>query len=371
MARMSLSALPDEYQLAVSRRAADGVGESTHVYRVQGSSGTFVDDGDFAGGLSLASDLTVAFAGDSQQGIRSYTVGDPLPGTPEVSLGNLPAFGYQLPNYDDAAYVDVPVVTDRPVATPIDVQLQTGGLDARPAHFFRGARFSTVRVTAFGKPRSGYVARLFPPVDASYTVTSTGGKLVTIEVHDYEPVPVASFCAANCLFPFGGCGTGGSAAGDEDEGEPGEGGRSPAEVDINLQTLRDFRDQVLASSAAGREYIALYERFGFEFVAVGVAHPWFYSDLLEAGELWMPAFESLVHGDGSAVIDATMLDAMDRVFDFYRSHGSAALRLAFAEHLPLIVPRDFEGRTIGELAQHWAQLPPRLILDDGFEDPAE
>jgi len=91
--------------------------------------------------------------------------------------------------------------------------------------------------------------------------------------------------------------------------------------------------------------------------------------LLNAKDVWMPAVDSLVNGDGSAVIDSSMLAEMDRVFDHFRTFGGRSLRRAIDENYALLGPRDFEGRTIGELAAHWAALaPPPTVFDDGFDE---
>lgn len=134
-----------------------------------------------------------------------------------------------------------------------------------------------------------------------------------------------------------------------------------------LDTVRDLRDQVLAQSPRGRDYIAFHERFGPEIFELTFLRPDFYGTLWQAKNAWMPVIESLVAGDGSAPITAPMVELMERVFEHYESNGSLALAQAIRGELDALQPQALVDQPVSQLADTIAALPALGIHRSGFE----
>ncbi len=134
-----------------------------------------------------------------------------------------------------------------------------------------------------------------------------------------------------------------------------------------LDTVRDLRDQVLAQSPRGRDYIAFHDRFGREVFELTFLRPDFYGTLWQAKDAWMPAIESLVAGDGSAPITAPMVELMERVFEHYQSNGSLALAQAIRGELDALQPQALVDQPVSQLADTIAALPALGIHRSGFE----
>lgn len=335
----------------------DGEEDSTQtrVYRAtQGVSGDGITHTEtWQGGLSFVRSGDAAFVSDRNHGIRSYVPrvvpppGPPLPIT--VKLNPATYYGHRgLLSGDPTIFITVEadVAVDRNVFLTLN--------NAYPVFLPKGQRTGTTRYWGASLSGTAGISLQAPASDPLVTLgsPSTGQVIITDFWDELEAI-----CAALTLsgMPLPGKGQ----HDDPDTFLP------PAE----LQILRDFRDQVLSETLAGREFVALYYHFSHEFFTSMFATPTFFLTAVEAKQAWMPVFAALAQGDGSAIVTADMLALMDQVFEHYRQYGSRELREAIEFHYPRLDPHAFEGKSAGELFDHLVGLPPMQGFKSGFEEP--
>lgn len=279
--------------------------------------------------------------------------------------------------------IEIGIDAALPAASAFSVPIVSNpNLPATTASFAEGEDFATTTVSILSGFEQGagvYGIELGTPSDGAVGLappTSTTLELRTYPATREESLPLfqgklaGAFCPIECTY-FGSS-TCGNVSGRKHLSEAKAGFSFPTDFgDFNdVGTLRNFRDNVLTTSDTGNAYIALYDRHGYELGLLLFADPTFFGHFRNAKDAWMPAVDSLVNGDGSAVIDANMIAMMNQAFDHFRTYGSDRLRKAINENYDLLQPGDFEGQTIGELADHWATLPASPeIWGDGFDGP--
>ena len=94
-----------------------------------------------------------------------------------------------------------------------------------------------------------------------------------------------------------------------------------------LGTSRQFRDQVLASSARGQRYSKLYYDFSSEIVQQMIFHPSLVLRSLEIKERYLPVIEAMVKGEGITLTEGD-LEEIDGFLNTIGARGSSELQEA-------------------------------------------
>jgi hypothetical protein len=124
----------------------------------------------------------------------------------------------------------------------------------------------------------------------------------------------------------------------------------------DIATLQALRDDVMAATAAGRYYAALYQTLSPAIVEAMVGSPALLVDLFSSADPWIDALETLVTGNGSAVVTAEMAADLNRLFDGFEANGSPALRRTLARERSRLGLDGLAGLT---LAQFWQRVNDR------------
>ncbi len=134
-----------------------------------------------------------------------------------------------------------------------------------------------------------------------------------------------------------------------------------------IATLRAVRDEVMATTAAGRYYSELYTTLSLPVVRALVASPALLADLFLSEDAWIAALGSLVGGGGASAITADMAADLNRLLDGFETHGSPALRRTLARERARLGLDAIAGLSIGELWQRvnerWS---PETCTPDAF-----
>lgn len=124
----------------------------------------------------------------------------------------------------------------------------------------------------------------------------------------------------------------------------------------DIATLQALRDDVLATTAAGRYYAALYETLSPAIVEAMVGSPALLVDLFSSADPWVEALETLVTGNGGALVTADMAADFHRLLDRFEANGSPALRRTLARERARLGLDGLAGLT---LAQFWQRVNDR------------
>ncbi len=140
-----------------------------------------------------------------------------------------------------------------------------------------------------------------------------------------EGLPACAYCAVQALlkrydFPF-------------DNGCPGLEDDSLAALPRSfgasapVATLRALRDQLMATTAAGRYYTLLYETLSPAIETAVFRRPSIIVDVLHAQGPWLDGIAALLAGQGSAaVISSAMANDLNRILDRLEEGGDPELR---------------------------------------------
>ncbi len=131
-----------------------------------------------------------------------------------------------------------------------------------------------------------------------------------------------------------------------------------------VRLLQRLRDERMAASAGGREYIALYESMQRDLYIASFVDPAIYGQLWQLKDAWMPAVASIVDGDGSVTISGEMQDRLLDVLLQFETHGSMALQAAIARERTKLDVANLVGRPISVLQQRWEASQ---LFADSFE----
>ncbi len=131
-----------------------------------------------------------------------------------------------------------------------------------------------------------------------------------------------------------------------------------------LALLRRLRDEQLRATPGGQHQVALYESLQAELWQASFRSSTFIDRLREVKEAWMPAMQSLVDGDGTALITPPMVTLLDGVLDEFEVHGSEALRSAIAREREALGLRTLSGQPVSEFRRRWEAA---RVHADGFE----
>ncbi|MGE4188591.1 MAG: hypothetical protein AB7G12_01720 [Thermoanaerobaculia bacterium] len=127
---------------------------------------------------------------------------------------------------------------------------------------------------------------------------------------------------------------------------------SDASLDSMTATLRAFRDQVMASSEAGRYYVNLYYTWSKDAIVAAFRHPAIFAEAMATAPAWIQGAGSLVAGQGSTTsVSGPMLNGLRRVLDGLKAAGSPALARAIATEESRLGLASWEGLSFDALWQ--------------------
>jgi hypothetical protein len=116
---------------------------------------------------------------------------------------------------------------------------------------------------------------------------------------------------------------------------------------VDPAPVRRLRDRVLARSAGGRRYVALYEAHSPEVVRLMLADPALLGEVRDGLLVWQASLGALASGRGGAVtVSAEQVQAVERVLDRLTARGSPALRQAIERERRAHPPTGFVGRPL-------------------------
>lgn len=136
--------------------------------------------------------------------------------------------------------------------------------------------------------------------------------------------------------------------------EAASGGLRSAADDI--ATLQALRDEVMATTAAGRYYTALYGTLSPAIIGAMVTTPALLVDLASSADPWIDALGTLVSGNGSARVTSDMAADLNRLLDRFEAGGSPSLRRTLARERARLGLDSIGGLT---LAQFWQRVNAR------------
>lgn len=151
----------------------------------------------------------------------------------------------------------------------------------------------------------------------------------------YAPVDACNSEPSNCV---PGCGAEVILVGDDNVLE-------------DLQLLRDFRDDVLASSAVGQEWISLYEANRLEVALILATDSQLREQARSVVNLWLPLVEGILapEGNESAILTQAHLDAAALLLTNLTLNADSQLASALNEANELLqTGQQYEGMDIGE-----------------------
>jgi hypothetical protein len=123
---------------------------------------------------------------------------------------------------------------------------------------------------------------------------------------------------------------------------------SPAVDAIDLPLIYAVRG-LMNTTPDGRRYVDMYYRSNPEILVNLMTNAALRSEALATVELWQPNLESLVHGDGSAVITQPQVDAIQAFLNNLSSASSPGLQQIITDELARLGPLDdYTGLTMAE-----------------------
>ncbi len=126
-----------------------------------------------------------------------------------------------------------------------------------------------------------------------------------------------------------------------------------------LETLYTTRDQLMATTVAGRYYTNLYYTHTAELTAILLQQPTVLWETWDGMMAWLPALRALNAGEGVTVtITQAMVDDLETVLTLFTDHGSDALRTTITTEAEALVLDSFVDMTV---AQAWEQVNQRPV----------
>lgn len=136
-------------------------------------------------------------------------------------------------------------------------------------------------------------------------------------------------------------------------------------LDLNLEVLRVFRDDVLSATPAGRYYTDLYERSSFALLEIAAREPAQALAIHQAVQDWTPAIQALNNRQGGAVsITPAMAAQMQTMLANLRRSAAGELAAAMDAEMAALNPATWSGLTIGQLlarVESQPRTPPPVI----------
>ena len=121
-------------------------------------------------------------------------------------------------------------------------------------------------------------------------------------------------------------------------------------VDIDLNTFRAFRDNVLSTTPAGRYYTNIYERTSFSLIEIAVRDPALALVIYQAVQDWTPAIRALVNQQGGTVtITPAMAIQVQTMLTNLRRSATGELATIMDTEIAALNPSSWAGMTIGQL----------------------
>jgi len=124
--------------------------------------------------------------------------------------------------------------------------------------------------------------------------------------------------------------------------------RALATSPIDLASYRRLRDEVMATTPAGRRLAALYDEHTAEVTALALADPDLFAALVDGLLLWQPLVQALVAGDGSAVITPAQAAALADALARLEEAGSAELGARIRREAAALGLPSLAGLTVDE-----------------------
>jgi hypothetical protein len=134
-----------------------------------------------------------------------------------------------------------------------------------------------------------------------------------------------------------------------------------------IDTLHRVRDEVMASSPAGRYYRDLYDAFSPELRDLLLSDLRILRDVLAAAPPWIAALGELVDGGGDqAAVTPAMVTSMLAIFDRFESRASPALREVFRRERARLRLEEAAGHSIDDLFARIVErgAPPACATSD-------
>lgn len=134
---------------------------------------------------------------------------------------------------------------------------------------------------------------------------------------------------------------------------------APAAPGDDLDTLRAFRDDVMAASAAGRYYRDLYATHSTAAVRAVLQRPKLVFDLARAWEPWVAGAAAMVAGNGaSASVTPSMLADLREVLDGFKTAGAPAFSRAVSQEEERLGIATWAGLSF---AQVWQRVQATAV----------
>ncbi|MEO8275147.1 MAG: hypothetical protein ABI639_02950 [Thermoanaerobaculia bacterium] len=190
--------------------------------------------------------------------------------------------------------------------------------------------------------------------DCSFTTLSAWRR--DLELLGYSPAETGSLAG---LLPNASSASGGVAP----DGAPGlHAWGGPVDA---IATLRAVRDEVMASTPAGRYYAALYDTLSPAILRTFVSRPTLLADLILSEDAWVDGLGSLLAG-GGARVTTDMAGDLNRILDAFEAEGSPALRRTLARERARLGLGTIAGLTMN---QFWQRVnsrwdPEPCVADD-------
>ncbi|MCS7290597.1 MAG: S8 family serine peptidase [Roseiflexus sp.] len=121
-----------------------------------------------------------------------------------------------------------------------------------------------------------------------------------------------------------------------------------------LHTLRRFRDEKLASSPVGQQWIDIYERHRLELAMLLASDPHLRKEVRSALEIWMPLFDALTNGHSTdaATIRSEHIQAARTILEQLNARGSEELRRDLPKAANIVDRAEtFIGQSVSEFWQ--------------------
>jgi hypothetical protein len=124
-----------------------------------------------------------------------------------------------------------------------------------------------------------------------------------------------------------------------------------------LETLRDYRDDILAATTTGQYYVDLYAQHEVDAISALLGTPTLVFRVLEAQTEWIPALRSLVDGGGDGVtVTASMQTSLATVLDGMEANASPELAAALATERSRLQLDSIAGLTMDAFQQQIEDL---------------
>lgn len=123
--------------------------------------------------------------------------------------------------------------------------------------------------------------------------------------------------------------------------------RGGAVIPDRIETLRRYRDEVLALTPGGQHFAALYTQHSGAAAVALLRDPTFVFGFVSDLEVWVPALDALLAGNGdTVVITPAMQDALNDVLDELAALGNPGLAAAIATERARVGTDGIAGQTM-------------------------